>query len=196
VIGVPINAAHQYVGGFWNLLNPYALLGGIISLLAFITQGAAFLTLKISGSMADEARKISRRIFPFLLFAVMVFVVLSIVMVHFSFIATVLADGVVILLVLNAWLMRLKKDGWSFVIHSLAILFAVASLFMQLYPNVLVSNLNAAWNLTIYNSASSAYTLQTMSIIALILVPIVLAYQAWSYWLFKKRLTEKSRLEY
>lgn len=196
VIGVPIDEGHLYVGGFWNLLNPYALVGGIVSLLAFITQGAIFLTLKTTGSIADEAGKISRRIFPFLLAAVILLVVLSVVLVHFSLLASIIASLVVLLLLLNGWLMRKNKDGWGFIIHSVAILAAVAAVFAQLYPNVMVSNLNPAWNLTIYNSSSSPYTLQTMSIIALVFVPIVLAYQAWSYWLFKKRITEKSSLEY
>ena len=196
VIGVPINAMHEYVGGFWNLLNPYAICGGIISLLGFILQGSIFLTLKTGGGLTDGARVVGRRIFPFLLLALVILIILSVVMVNISAIALIIVCLALAAFLFGGWMMRQKKDGKSFILNSAAILLVDASIFYQLYPRVLISTLNPTWSLTIYNSSSSPYTLQIMSIIALVLVPIVLLYQSWSYWLFRKRITEKVKLEY
>ncbi|MCE1254151.1 MAG: cytochrome d ubiquinol oxidase subunit II [Anaerolineae bacterium] len=196
VLGVPINEAHNYVGGFWNLLNPYALLGGLISLGGFIVQGAIFLTLKTTGDLVEGARAVTRRIFPFVLLAMVVFVILSAVMVNFSVLAVILAVVTVLVYAAGGWMLRSNRDGWGFILNSAAILLATVTIFVQLFPRVLISSLNPDWSLTIYNSSSSPYTLQVMSIIALIFVPIVLAYQIWTYWLFKRRVTEKIKLEY
>jgi cytochrome bd ubiquinol oxidase subunit II len=196
VIGIPINEAHQYVGGFWNLLNPYALVGGVISLLGFILHGAIFLTLKTTGTIMDSARVVAKRVYPFVLIAMVLFVLLSAVLVNFSIIAIIVASLSVFVFLLSGWMVRQNRDGWGFTLSGATILLAAASIFVQLFPRVLVSNLNPAWSLTIYNSSSSPYTLSIMSIVALILVPIVLAYQIWTYWLFKRRVTEKMKLEY
>jgi cytochrome bd ubiquinol oxidase subunit II len=196
VIGVPINEVHQYVGGFWNLLNPYALVGGVVSLLGFILHGAIFLSLKTTGTIMDSARAVAKRIFPFVLGAMGLFVILSVVLVNFNVIAIVVVCLAVIVFFLSGWMMRQGRDGWGFILSAATILLATASIFVQLFPRVLVSSLNPAWSLTIYNSSSSQYTLTIMSIIALIFVPIVLAYQIWTYWLFKKRVTDKMKLEY
>jgi cytochrome d ubiquinol oxidase subunit II len=102
----------------------------------------------------------------------------------------------VIALVAAGLLLNARRAGLAFVATGLAILVVVFSLFMGLYPRVMVSSLNPDWSLTIYNASSSPYTLSVMSIIALIMVPIVLLYQAWSYWIFRKRLVRESPLEY
>jgi cytochrome bd ubiquinol oxidase subunit II len=196
VLGVPINEAHNYVGGFWNLLNPYALVAGLISLFGFILHGAIFLTLKTTGDVLESARIVARRIFPFVLLALIVFAILSALMVNFSVLAVVTAVLTIVVFAGSGWMIRLNREGWGFILSSASILLATVTIFLQLYPRVLVSSLNPAWSLTIYNSSSSPYTLQVMSIIALIFVPIMLAYQIWTYWLFRKRVTDKMKLEY
>ena len=87
-------------------------------------------------------------------------------------------------------------NGWAFGMTLLTFATALLSMFLILYPLVMVSNPNPEFSLTIYNAASSPYTLKVMTIVALIFVPIVLVYQAWSYWIFRKRLTMESTLEY
>jgi cytochrome bd ubiquinol oxidase subunit II len=196
VLGVPINEAHNYVGGFWNLLNPYALVGGLVSLFGFIVHGAIFLTLKTSGEVVDRARGVARRVLPFVLLALIVFVILSATMVSFSVLAVVTAVLTVVVFATSGWMVRANRDGWGFILSSASILLATVTMFVQLFPRVLVSSLNPAWSLTIYNSSSSPYTLQVMSIVALIFVPIMLAYQIWTYWLFRRRVTDKMKLEY
>jgi cytochrome d ubiquinol oxidase subunit II len=78
----------------------------------------------------------------------------------------------------------------------ITIAFAVVTAFMILYPNVMVSSLDPAYNLTVYNASSSPYTLKVMTFVALTLVPVVLIYQVWTYWVFRQRITTESHLEY
>jgi cytochrome d ubiquinol oxidase subunit II len=201
VRGVPIDASLNYVGGFWNLLNWYALLGGLVSLTGFCLHGAVFLTLKTSGPLADDSRKMAIRLWlPVVIllvaFSISSYFTIDILntlgvnpgMIPISAVAALLVSG---------YFIRIQRDGWAFIMTTLAILMSVTTIFLELYPNVLVSNLNPAWNLTITNSSSGPYTLSVMTTVALIFVPLVLLYQGWTYWIFRKRITEKPEsLEY
>jgi cytochrome bd ubiquinol oxidase subunit II len=200
VRGVPIDADLTYTGGFFNLLNGYALLGGLASLAAFTLHGALFLSLKVESELLDGARKAARRLW-------LPAVLLLFLFVGASYFETDIIEklgvnpgvvpfvaGAAILLV--GYFLRAERDAWAFVMTSVTIAFSMISFFMLLFPRVLVSSTNAAWSLTIYNAASSPYTLKVMLIVALIFVPLVLAYQGWAYWVFRKRLTADSHLEY
>ncbi len=94
------------------------------------------------------------------------------------------------------YFLRRGREGWAFVMTALGIVLATVTLFMGLFPRLMVSSLNPEWSLTIYNASSSQYTLKTMTIVALLLVPVVLVYQGWTYWIFRKRLAVGSELEY
>ncbi len=194
VRGVPIDGSQQYVGGFWNLLNPYALVGGLVTLVGFTMHGATFLSLKTSGKISEDARAIAFKLWiptVVLLAAFSVYSYFELDVVHKLGVNPGIPPiTAVIALLLSGYFLNRKRTGWAFVMNVLAIVFATFTIFMQLYPNVLVSSLDPAWSLTIYNSSSSAYTLKVMSIVALIFVPIVLAYQGWTYWVFRKRLNE------
>ncbi len=195
VRGVPIDQNMIYVGGFWNLLNPYALLGGLVSLSGFILHGALFLSLKTTDDLCDSAQNTARKLWlPNV-------VIMALYVVFTYFFTDVLKQlgvnpgpipiGAVLALLAAGYFIFRGRSGWAFVMVILSIVFAVSSLFMILYPRVLVSSLNPAWSLTITNAASSPYTLKVMSIVALIFLPFVLAYQAWSYWIFRKRVSQK-----
>lgn len=198
--GVPIDAAMQYTGGFWNLLNPFALLGGVVSVLAFLTHGAMFLSLKLQGELVDTVRKVAK---SFWLPLTVLFLGLAI----FNYFATdvsensilpVILSGLafVILLVAGA-MMSKKNDGWAFGMTSAAIVVAIAGVFLQLFPRVLISSLNPEWSLTVFNAASGTTTLQVMTKVVIFTLPFVLAYQFWSYWIFRKRVsTNVHELEY
>lgn len=192
--GVPISADLQYAGGFWNLLNPFALVGGLVSLSGFVLYGALFLSLKTTGELQEQARKTAWRFWPV---AVFLFAVFSIS----SYFATdvlnkigvnpgVIPIGAALTLLTVGWFIRNRREGWAFSMLALTIVFSMASIFIYLYPNVLISRGNPANNLTIYNVSSSPATLRLMAIIAAIFVPIVLAYQGWSYRVFRKRIGE------
>ncbi len=195
VRGVPIDADMNYVGGFFNLLNPYALLGGIATIAIFLLHGAIFLSMKASGEVENRARYAAKK-----LWLPVVAIMLALL------IATYLATDILERLGVDPFLIQLTFDaatmivgcflrrdryGWAFAMTSVAIAFAVVTMFQIMYPRVMISSLNPDWSLTIYNASSSPYTLQVMTIVALIFVPIVLAYQGWSYWVFRKRVEGK-----
>lgn len=195
VYGVPINAELQYVGGFWNLLNPYALLGGVVSVFAFLLSGAIFLTLKTSDKLMEESRHAARRLWPALLIALLGYI-------FGTYFATdlpsrmginpgILPVVVVLCLLVVGWLLHQKREGWAFGVMALTMVLGIGTIFLELYPRVLVSNPNPENSLTIFNSASGPATLQVMTIVALIFVPLVLLYQGWTYWIFRKRLSGK-----
>lgn len=193
--GIPIDANMQYTGGFFNLLNPYALLGGLTTVLVFILHGAIFLTMKTSGELNESARQTTRKMW------LPVVVILLVFLVSTYFATDIIQSlgidpGIIPLVGIAAilaagYFIRKQRDGWAFAMTCVTIAFALITMFMILYPRVLISSLDPAWSLTIENAASSEYTLRVMSIIAIVLVPVVLLYQGWSYWIFRKRVTEK-----
>jgi len=200
VRGVPIDAEMQYVGGFWNLLNPYALLAGLASVSAFALHGATFLGLKTTNELLERAEKAAAWLW---LPAVILVVAATIAGVfatdifsHRGPVLWVFAVAAALALLAAGWFVRARRHGWAFVMSGLTIALTCAMLALGLYPRVMVSSLNDAWSLTIYNTSSSQYTLQVISVIALILVPVVLLYQGWSYWVFRKRIGRKDTLEY
>jgi len=201
VQGVPIDASHNFAGSFFDILTPYSLLGGLVSLCGLTAHGAVFLSLKTVEPICDRAREWAFKAWipaaVFLgLFTVLTYLVTDIYSrvginpgpIPIGALATFLAAG---------YFIRKQQDGWAFGMTAAAILFAVATIFLFNYPNVLYSTLDPANHLTIYNSASGQVTLRTMTIIALIFVPIVLAYQGWTYWIFRKRVTaDRESLHY
>ena len=192
VRGVPINAAMQYTGGFFTLLNPISLLGGLTVVMLFLFHGANFLTLKLSDGLRERARNATRTYFTaVLLFALGLFAALLFTPSAFStkgVFSAVLPVLAAASLVVSRVMMGKKKEGWAFICSSLAVVLTVAALFTALFPNVMVSTTNPANNLTIYNASSSPYTLKVLSIIAAVMVPVVLAYQTWTYVIFRKRV--------
>lgn len=198
--GVPIDQNMIYVGGFFNLLNPYALLGGVTTLAIFILQGALFLGLKTSGEMMDRAVAATKKVGPVATVLVFLFVVAGYFFTD-AFARLGINPGLIPIaaggtLLAAGWFVHHDQPGWAFIMNCLAILFSTVTIFMSLYPRVIVSSLNPDWSLTVYNASSSPYTLRLMTIVALIFVPIVLAYQGWSYWVFRERLTRESGMEY
>ncbi len=195
--GVPINAKMQYVGTFFDLLSPYTLVGGVAFLLVFLFHGALFLTLKVEGEMIERARRAATTIGVLAAIAFLALVGLTYMNTDLfdNAIAGMALWGAVVVFVLSYVLNWLQRFGWAFAMSGLAIVFTTIAFFSGLFPRLMVSSLNPTWNLTIYNAASSAYTLKIMTFAAVILVPIVLCYQGWTYWVFRKRVSVK-HLEY
>jgi cytochrome bd ubiquinol oxidase subunit II len=200
VAGVPIDANMQYVGGFFNLLNPYALLGGLASLGVFTLSGAIFLTLRTEGQMQEKAYAFAKKFW----WAVLVVGGATVVATYF---ATdifqrlgvnpgISAIGAGAAFLLGGWALRERRLGWAFALNGLTIALTVLTTFRGLFPRVMPSSLNPEWSLTIYNASSTPYTLTVMSIIALVLVPIVLVYQAYNYYIFRQRVTGEKKLVY
>lgn len=198
--GVPIDASKTYVGGFFDLLGPYALIAGLASLLAFTTHGAIYLNLKSTDPIRSRALRAVKRVGP----AATIFITLFVVATYgwtdaFSRlginpgVAPLAAVGV---MVAAGVFVHREAMGWAFVMTCLGLAFTTITIFMSLYPRVMVSSLNPEWSLTIYNASSTPYTLKVMSVVALLFVPVVLAYQAWTYWVFRQRISEHTKLEY
>ncbi len=200
VRGVPIDADMQYAGGFWNLLNPYALLAGLATVAAFTLHGAIFLSLKTKDEVMERAHKAAARLWlptVILVFASVVTGYFATDMFsHRGAVLWLVALAVGVTLLVAGWFIRVRREGWAFVMSCLTILLTCMMLALGLYPRLMVSSLSDDWSLTIQNASSSQYTLQVMSIIALVFVPIVLLYQGWTYWVFRKRVGPEDTLEY
>ena len=191
--GVPIDAELQYAGGFWNLLNPFALLGGLVSLVGLVLYGSVFLTLKTSGDLMENARKTARRVWPVALIIMIAFTIAGLATKAISggAIPVIVTIAAVMALLVSGWFIYKQREGRAFALLALTVIFAMSAIFLSLFPNVMISLGNPANNLTIYNVSSGPTTLRLMTIIAVIFLPIVLAYQGWSYWIFRKRITDK-----
>lgn len=198
--GVPIDAEMNYIGGFFDLLNPYTIMGGLASVSLFTLHGAIFLNLKTTNELRDKSKQFAIKLwFPtvILIFAFVIYGYFATDM----FTRLGVNPGIVPLLagaalLISGWFVRKERSGWAFIMTGLTIALSTITIFIGLYPRVMVSSLNEAWSLTIYTASSSEYTLTVMSIIALIFFPIVLVYQSWTYWVFRKRISVDSELEY
>jgi cytochrome bd ubiquinol oxidase subunit II len=198
--GTPIDETKTFTGGFLDLLSPYTLIAGLASLTLFTTHGAIFLNLKSADPIRARALAVTRKVGPAATVLLLLFAVGTYVWTD-AFTRVGLNPGLVPLLALGSLLaagalIHRERMGWGFVMTTLTILFTTATLFVSLYPRVMVSSLNPDWSLTVYNASSTPYTLTVMSIVAAIFVPIVLAYQAWTYWVFRHRITAETKLEY
>ncbi|NTV63128.1 MAG: cytochrome d ubiquinol oxidase subunit II, partial [Oscillochloris sp.] len=198
--GVKIDADMNYVGTFFDLLNPYALVGGLTTLSVFILHGAIFLNLKTGGDLSARAKQITQKVGPVATVIVGVFIVATYLWTD-AFARLGVNPGAVpvasVLVLLGAgYFVKVGRLGWAFVMTCLNIALSVITIFMSLFPRVMVSSLNPDWSLTIYNASSSQNTLTVMTVVALVFVPIVLIYQGWTYWIFRQRLTVESELTY
>ncbi|WP_262704835.1 MULTISPECIES: cytochrome d ubiquinol oxidase subunit II [Streptomyces] len=187
VHGVPIGRDGNYTGGLSDLLTPYALLGGVVTLVLFTFHGAVFAALKTEGDIRTRARRYAARLglttavvaVPFLVWTQ-----------GESGNARSLVAVVIAVLALTAALIMNQRgrEGWAFGLSGVAVAAAVAMLFLALFPEVMPSSLDPAWSLTAANAASSPYTLKIMTWVGAIMMPLIMAYQAWTYWVFRKRI--------
>lgn len=200
VRGVPIDSQMMYVGGFWNLLNPFALLGGLVSLTGFTLYGAIFLSLKTSDDLMSSAQATAWKLWIPTQVVLVAFIVASYfatdVVQRLGINPGPVPIGAALALLGAGYFIYVRRSGWAFFLAALTILLSVTTIFMELFPRVMVSSLNPDWSLTIYNASSSPYTLRIMTIVALIFTPLVLVYQGWTYWIFRKRVSEKDNLHY
>ncbi|MFF5968406.1 cytochrome d ubiquinol oxidase subunit II [Streptomyces collinus] len=187
VRGVKIDQDFNYAGGVLDLLNPYALLGGLVTLSLFTFHGTVFVGLKTVGEIRERARKLALRVG-------LVTALLALAFLLWtqadrgdgsSLVAMVAAVASLLVALVAA---RAGREGWAFALSGLTIVATVAMLFLTLFPNVMPSTLNPDWSLTVTNASSSPYTLKIMTWCAGIATPVVLLYQGWTYWVFRKRI--------
>ncbi|MEU3657312.1 cytochrome d ubiquinol oxidase subunit II [Streptomyces sp. NPDC032161] len=187
VRGVKIDAGKEYVGNFWDLLNPYAILGGLVTLTLFTFHGTVFAGLKTVGDIRHRARTLALKLGGVTAVLALGFLIWTQIDNGdgWSLLAMIVAA---VSLVAAIGAVAAEREGWSFAFSGVTIAAAVAMLFLTLFPNVMPSSLNDAWNLTVSNASSSPYTLKIMTWCAGIATPLVLLYQGWTYWVFRKRI--------
>ena len=193
VRGVPIekvNGHLEYTGGFFNLLNPYSLLGGVVTLTVFLTHGAIFLSLKTAGEIRRKSRALATRYGLIAAVAAVAYLIWTIASMPEKKTVVLILSALVAIFWLAALGMNMRgREGWAFIFSALAILCFVSDLFNALYPRVMPSSISSAFDLTITNASSTDYTLKTMTVVAVIMTPLVLIYQGWTYWVFRKRVS-------
>jgi cytochrome d ubiquinol oxidase subunit II len=198
--GVPIDAHGNVHASLASLLSPYALIGGLAAVFLFALHGALYLTLKTTDELQERARQAAYPIGAIATGLYFLFFVLTYF--YTPLVAKLGLDpGVVpVLAGLSMVSVRLLIErrlyAWAFAANGLTIVLAVASVFRALYPDVMPSSLNPAWSLTVANAAANPYSLKVMTVLAVTALPFVLAYQAWTYWVFRRRVSLKERFHY
>lgn len=190
--GLPLNSQMHYTGNFFNLLTPFSIVSGIFFVALFMFHGANFLRIKLADeSLLLDLKRKSRVLGVVAWTAYLGFVILAILSTDVMSKAT----GVIIFAAAMgalsaAWsFVKEEKATAAFVTTAVTIAMTTIGLFVALFPRLMVSSLNPEWSLTIYNAASTPKTLFIMTIAAVILVPVVLIYQGWTYKIFKERVT-------
>ncbi|NJD60818.1 MAG: cytochrome d ubiquinol oxidase subunit II [Anaerolineae bacterium] len=191
--GVPIDANMQYVGGVFNLLNPFALLAALAVVVLLIFHGAAFLSIKTEGELEQRAKGVVRSLWLLVVLILVIFIVTAFITTDIRLRLSVLPILFPVLgaaaILISGYFLRKEQYGRVFLMTCLTVAFVVLTIFAFLYPRVMVSSLNPLWSLNIENAASSFTTLRLMTIVTLIFLPIVLLYQGWTYWIFRKRVS-------
>ncbi|HEV8174761.1 MAG TPA: cytochrome d ubiquinol oxidase subunit II, partial [Actinoplanes sp.] len=161
VRGIPLDANHEYVGGFFTLLNPYALLGGLTTLGLFTLHGAVFLALKTDGETRRRAGRLAARLgVPVI--AIAGGFLLWTAIAHHDGGGWALSAVAALALVAAVAAARARREGWAFVATGATIVLATFALFVTLFPDVLPSTIAAANSLTVHNASSTPYTLKVM----------------------------------
>lgn len=189
-IGLPLNENGDRIGGAFAWLTWHAVLGGVAVVAFCWIHALAFLRLKTDGPVREEAGKLVGRWLPVSVLPMMVWALWVIINNDsaLSWVSLALSLAALFAAIIMG---RAGKEGISFIALGIMLVAAVAAIFIAAFPVVLPSTLDPAFNLTVETASSTPYTLKLMSIVAAFGVPLVLAYQAWSYWVFRKRLREE-----
>jgi cytochrome d ubiquinol oxidase subunit II len=187
--GLPINSQHNFTGDFFDLLTGYGLMTGVTLLVLCLLQGTTFLTLRTTDEIRQRARAYGRVIGPVAILVNLAWVVWTLVVIGGGTVPQPTQIFGLIAVIFATALVGTGVDGWAFFASSFGIAAAVGQIFIALYPNVMVSSTNSAYNLTVNNSSAGHYALFVMTLVAALSVPIVLAYQGWSFRVFRRRVS-------
>jgi len=190
--GLPINQNHDFTGNFFDLLTGYGLMTGVTMLTLCLLHGATFLALRTTGEMRDRARAAGRTIGLVAIVINIAWVIWTLVVIGGGTVPEPTQIFGVIAVIFAFVLTNSNYDGWAFLASGFGIAAAIGQLFISLYPDVMVSSTNHAYNLTVNNSASGHYALVVMTIVAVLFMPIVLLYQGWSFHVFRRRIAAPS----
>jgi cytochrome d ubiquinol oxidase subunit II len=199
VQGVPIDADHEFTGSLLTLLNPYGLWVGMTTLLLFFLHGVHFVALKTDGQVKADAEQLARRLaLPTIVVAagcvIWTVVIASGREAPLLWLSVTCGGIAALALIASVAANWLHRDGLAFALGAVTIVFAVLTLWTALFPYVMPSTTDPAYSLTIANASSTPLTLTIMTWAAVIFLPLVLLYQGWTYWVFRKRVS-RSRIE-
>jgi cytochrome bd-type quinol oxidase subunit 2 len=189
VAGLPIDSSFEYTGSFWNLLTPYGVFTGIALTLLCLLHGATFLSLKATGEVRERSGVAARRVAPPVALVVLAWFVSTQLTINEGVIPGLIPISSVLAVIAVVWLLREHREGWAFAMTTFAIACTVLSIFIDLYPRVMVSSTSASNSLTVQNAASSPYSLKVLTVIAIVFLPLVLVYQGWTYYVFRRRVS-------
>jgi cytochrome d ubiquinol oxidase subunit II len=197
--GTPIGAGGVFTGEWSAPFNAYSLICAAAAVGLFLLHGANFLGLKLDGELGQRARTAARRLWFAALALIAGFLLLTFLLTdvpaRLGWGSLFLPAGMILGALAVGYFLRRNRFGWAFIFGGVTVVFFAALFFIALYPRVMVSSLQEDFSLTITNAASSGYTLNVMTIVALIFVPVVVLYQAWSYWVFRRRIQAGSEEE-
>jgi len=198
--GLPVERNMQMNAGFSVIVNLYTITGGVTLTMLCLWHGLIFATIRTMDDIRDRSRKVAMKLLPInalllLIFSGMTFFETDLFSNHSRLMLYTFFIGIFVYLLAGFFLTR-KKDGWAFAMSGLILILSISSIFAGLFPTVLVSSINESYSLTIHNAASGNYSLKIMSYAAIALLPFVLGYQIWSYYVFRKRVDHKEHMEY
>ncbi|HEY7049836.1 MAG TPA: cytochrome d ubiquinol oxidase subunit II [Jatrophihabitantaceae bacterium] len=193
--GVPIDQNQEFTGSLADVLQPYALYTGLTLVMLCLVHGSTFLALTTGGVVRTRARRLAARTAPAAGLVVLGFVIWTRISEDKGVLISPLEACAILAVFAAAWLASETREGWAFVATTVALATTVASIFVDLYPRVMVSSTNSAYSLTVDNTASGSYALKVMTIVAVVLLPVVLFYQGWSYHIFHRRVTRREPIE-
>ncbi|KJL03385.1 cytochrome d ubiquinol oxidase subunit II [Priestia aryabhattai] len=198
--GLPVESNMQMNAGFSDIVNLYTITGGVTLTMLCLWHGLIFATIRTMDDIRDRSRKVAMKLLPMnalllLIFSGMTFFETDLFSNHSRLMLYTFFIGIFVYLLAGFFLTR-KKDGWAFAMSGLILILSISSIFAGLFPTVLVSSINESYSLTIHNAASGNYSLKIMSYAAIALLPFVLGYQIWSYYVFRKRVDHKEHMEY
>jgi cytochrome d ubiquinol oxidase subunit II len=189
LVGLPIDSSFEYRGSFWNLFTPYGVFTGITLTLLCVLHGATFLSLKATGEVRERSGVTARRVAPPAALVVLAWFVATQLTINEGVIPGLIPVSAVLAVIAVVWLLRERREGWGFAMTTFAIACTVLSIFIDLYPRVMVSSTSASNSLTVKNAAAGAYSLKVMTVVAIVFLPLVLLYQGWTYYVFRRRVS-------
>jgi cytochrome d ubiquinol oxidase subunit II len=188
--GLAIDSSHEFTGSFFDLLTPYGLWTGLTLVGLSLLHGATFLKLRTTDAVRERARTLARPLGWAAIALIVGWVVWTRVVTSGSDVPQPTEVLAVIAVIFAARLAASDEhDGSGFTASAIAIAATIGTIFVDLYPNVMVSSTSAAYNLTVNNSASGSYALKVMTVVAVLSVPLVLLYQGWSFYVFRGRVS-------
>jgi cytochrome bd ubiquinol oxidase subunit II len=187
--GVPINSRQEFTGTLGGLFQPYAVYTGLTLAGVCVLHGATFLALKTSGAVHDRAARLGRRAAPVTALAVLALAAWTHASAGHGALLNPVELAAVVAALAAAWFVHDRREGWAFTATTVTMAASVLAIFVDLYPRVMVSSTSPAFDLTVGNTAAGSYSLTVMTVVAVIALPFVLGYQAWTYYVFRRRIS-------